>query len=353
MALLLLFSGVSAAAAPQLAVDAVDHDAGIVLAGTLVTHTFILTNAGDETLTITRVSAACGCTTTAFATPKDLAPGESAELTAKIQPGSAAVSTSKTVTVTSNDGGIPGSSVTLRIRYTVRPIGQYGMGGAAFRDDFYVLIDLRDPEAFAAGHVLGAINLPYSDMDSWSTLLPTGVPLFLYDQDGSVSPQAVAALREGSGSPGYPEAIGLAGGLDQWLWVFQDGDRVTSAPLDPPGTPPTWTASSSTYSIVDFRSRYFRLVIDLRTAELFEENHILGALNRPFAERERWLPDLPTDVELVFYDWDGTLSDRLVQEALDLGLLRAYSLAGGLADWFVQYNESYRMSIGLPYEPAS
>jgi len=338
--LLLWAAGLAVCAAPELSVDAVEYDAGIVFAGTLVTHTFVLTNVGDATLSIDKVVAQCGCTTTALAT-KELAPGESTSLTAKVSTGGQG-SASKTITVTSNDGGSPSTRM-LTIRYTVRPLGEYGLSAHDVEIGFYVLVDLREPGAYEAGHILGAINLPFADIETWKDLLPTGVTLVFYDRDDTISREAVTLLRQA----GVNEAIGLWGGLDGWLWVLQDGDPLTSAALFPPDIAPALGPHVDVIPALDLRTNYFRLLIDLRTAEPYAENHLLGAINLPFVDRETWLPELPTDVELVFYDFDETLSNLVVQEALDLGLMRSYSLEGGLANWFTQYNDRYLTSLDL------
>jgi len=66
--LVVLFSvlalGMAAAASPKISVDNAVHDFGEVIEGIAVVHTFVLTNDGDEPLTIDDVQVSCGCTTT-------------------------------------------------------------------------------------------------------------------------------------------------------------------------------------------------------------------------------------------------------------------------------------------------
>jgi len=65
--LVVLFSvlalGMAAAASPKISVDNAAHDFGEVIEGIAVVHTFVLTNDGDEPLTIDDVQVSCGCTT--------------------------------------------------------------------------------------------------------------------------------------------------------------------------------------------------------------------------------------------------------------------------------------------------
>ena len=77
-------------------------------------------------------------------------------------------------------------------------------------------MDLRDPEDYAAGHLIGAINIPYIELGSWIDSLPRRVRIILYDQDGALSDLAVQKLV----SLGFLEARSLIGGIDQWNEVY-------------------------------------------------------------------------------------------------------------------------------------
>jgi len=107
--LLLLLSigllGVAGLAAPRLAVDSPVYMAS-VQSGSIVTHAFRLTNAGDETLKITNVMTSCGCTTTTLS-KSELAPGESIDLEAEVNTTGFSGNVEKTVTVQSNDPTTP------------------------------------------------------------------------------------------------------------------------------------------------------------------------------------------------------------------------------------------------------
>lgn len=56
-----------------------------------------------------------------------------------------------------------------------------------------LLIDVRDPEEYAAGHIPGAVNVPLSAIEE--TDLPTDRPLFLYCLVGSRSARAAGILK--------------------------------------------------------------------------------------------------------------------------------------------------------------
>lgn len=78
------------------------HDFGTVESGPVVTHTFKLKNLGPNTIDITSVTGACGCTAV-LASTSTLAPGEEGGVEVALDTYKLAGPQSKTVTVRSND----------------------------------------------------------------------------------------------------------------------------------------------------------------------------------------------------------------------------------------------------------
>ena len=61
------------------------------------------------------------------------------------------------------------------------------------RTENALLVDVREAEEYAAGHIPGAVNVPLSTIES--AQLPMDRPLFLYCLRGSRSARAVGILR--------------------------------------------------------------------------------------------------------------------------------------------------------------
>ena len=57
------------------------------------------------------------------------------------------------------------------------------------------LLDLRDPEDFAAGHYPGAENYPYGAIESWKRRLPRNAEYILLCEHGSTALRAAAELE--------------------------------------------------------------------------------------------------------------------------------------------------------------
>ena len=81
------------------------------------------------------------------------------------------------------------------------------------REDALV-VDVREPNEFAAGHVLGAKNLPLARLDASGADLAKKKerPVIVYCDGGDRSAKALAALKK----QGYTRVANLSGGLAAW-----------------------------------------------------------------------------------------------------------------------------------------
>lgn len=75
-----------------------------------------------------------------------------------------------------------------------------------------LLVDVRTPEEFAAGHIAGAVNIPVQQLDRRMAELPArDRPVVVYCRSGQRSRRAAHALREA----GYAEVHDL-GPMTAW-----------------------------------------------------------------------------------------------------------------------------------------
>ena len=215
MLFVVLGLGAVAMAAPRISVDTPVYDFGEILEGLAVVHTFVLQNVGDEPLTIDDIQVSCGCTTTSLA-KSTLAPGESVDLEVTFDTAGFSGKMAKNIYVESNDPATP--KLALQLTGTVRRPQAYNIAVSDLNYLFYLLVDLRTPQEYAALHLLGAINIPYKELADWAGRLPKGVLIILYDKDGTLSDKAAQMLNE----TGFPEAKSLLGGLNEWTRQFKD-----------------------------------------------------------------------------------------------------------------------------------
>ena len=81
------------------------------------------------------------------------------------------------------------------------------------REDALV-VDVREPNEFAAGHVLGAKNLPLARLEASGADLAKKKerPLIVYCDGGERSAKALASLKK----HGFTRVANLSGGLGAW-----------------------------------------------------------------------------------------------------------------------------------------
>ncbi|MBP6897686.1 MAG: rhodanese-like domain-containing protein [Pseudacidovorax sp.] len=77
-----------------------------------------------------------------------------------------------------------------------------------------VLIDVREPEEFAAGHAVGARNVPLAELEQKlpGVVKNKALPVLLMCATGARAQRAVAAAKK----LGYEQAQAVGGGMKSW-----------------------------------------------------------------------------------------------------------------------------------------
>lgn len=74
------------------------------------------------------------------------------------------------------------------------------------------VIDVREKKEFDAGHILGARNIPYSQMKNRTQELRSDLPVYLYDQGRTFSGRAAMLLSK----KGFTQLYILKNGYQRW-----------------------------------------------------------------------------------------------------------------------------------------
>jgi rhodanese-related sulfurtransferase len=91
--------------------------------------------------------------------------------------------------------------------------------------EFCLFVDLRSSDEYEAAHILGAVNLPFEEQDSWIETLPRSAVLVFYDRLGATSDLAAQRMI----NSGVENARSLAGGLDEWTAQYDRSYLITDA----------------------------------------------------------------------------------------------------------------------------
>lgn len=119
-----------------------------------------------------------------------------------------------TVLATALALGACGGSTATANDLQLRPIGEIQEIVEAPPADL-VILDIRTPEEFAAGHLAGAINIDYyaDDFEDRLAALDLEVPYVMYCNSGNRSSNALPVMD----SIGFQEVHELDGGIQAWF----------------------------------------------------------------------------------------------------------------------------------------
>ncbi|MFT8709397.1 MAG: rhodanese-like domain-containing protein [Sporolactobacillus sp.] len=81
------------------------------------------------------------------------------------------------------------------------------------------LIDVRELDEFKKGHILGARNIPLTQMKLRKTEIRHDMPIYLYDANGVRSARAAAVLKK----LGFAKLYQLQGGFKKWSGKIKTG----------------------------------------------------------------------------------------------------------------------------------
>ncbi len=76
-----------------------------------------------------------------------------------------------------------------------------------------VIIDVRQPEEYAEGHIPGAVLIPLGELANRLSEVPTDKPVILVCRSGNRSVQALQLLQEA----GFTNGHNMVGGMKAWV----------------------------------------------------------------------------------------------------------------------------------------
>jgi rhodanese-related sulfurtransferase len=215
--------------------------------------------------------------------------------------------------------------------------------------DAILWVDMRTADVYSAGHIPGAVNIPYAQTAQFLEVLPTNKQIVFQCYSGQTSAQ-VTALANLLGF----NAVSFAGGMNfGWapLGLAEDTLETTENPLPAANTPDLdereqiiWDAvvdyfsdTSLVTSPADLHALLEEnpdaiMVLDIRSEADFANGHIEGAVNIPFKQVGASFDQLPTNRPIYITCYSGQTAG-ITLAALRVAGFNAFSVSRGMIGW--------------------
>lgn len=213
-----------------------------------------------------------------------------------------------------------------------------------------LIIDVRQPDAYAEGHLKGAVNVPYGPAVAESLeKIPDDVMLYINCYSGQTSSQVTALLAIAGKyttniQGGFNNGISKAEGYEDYIETevnelpdetYPVDEAIVAAITDYFQEATTGTFSSFNFPVdslaelVEAESDDYT-ILSIRAAKDYEEGHIAGAINIPFGKgMQEQFSEIPTDKPVVVYCYSGQTASQTIAVLRMLGY-EAYNLSGGM-----------------------
>ncbi|GIK72714.1 MAG: hypothetical protein BroJett021_17020 [Chloroflexota bacterium] len=208
-----------------------------------------------------------------------------------------------------------------------------------------LLIDVREANEYAEGHIPGAINIPIRTLTQNLDKIPADRPVFVYCASGHRAGTALAAL----GLLGYDNIKSFPPGWKGWSAAGEEvsTEAVEAETVTPKEVNPEMLAAVEEF-LVNIPEGYFAvgtvekmaeaveagaLPLDVREVSEFDQGHIAGAPNIPLRTLAQNLESIPTDQPVIVYCASGHRA-AIANAALHImGLDNVRSFPPGYGAW--------------------
>ncbi len=197
---------------------------------------------------------------------------------------------------------------------TLPPLEEDGLAAALARGA--VVIDSRDPQEFAAGHLRGAINIPVDGRmaETVGMVVTPDDEVVLMAPEGQEQEAATRLVRIG-----FDHAVGYVPDVEGFLVTHRD--QVTHASRLTP------------HQLEELARDCDLQLVDVRNAGELEAGSLTGAVNIPLAQLARRKGELDPARPTVLYcagGWRSSVAASLLRSA---GFGDVSDLLGGFAGW--------------------
>ncbi|MGM0651514.1 MAG: rhodanese-like domain-containing protein [Bacillota bacterium] len=195
------------------------------------------------------------------------------------------------------------------------------------------ILDIRSAEDFEEGHIEGAVHSAWGEVGNIMDRLPTNRPVVVVCYSGQTAGQTVGALR----MAGFDNVVSLQSGMN-FGWTEEGFEAagegmVPAADLDSVTSPADeeeeilWEVAQDYFAGVAADNNIMPpdevneilednpnllYVLDIRSAEDYEEGHIPGSVHSPWSEVGDLMDELPTNRPVVVACYSGQTAGQTV-----------------------------------------
>lgn len=216
-----------------------------------------------------------------------------------------------------------------------------------------LIVDVRQPDAYAEGHIKGAVNIPFGpDVAKNLSLIPDDKQVYVYCYTGQTSSQVTALLNvagkyAANVQKGFNNGISKEEGFEKYIDKEAVALPTDSYDVDPAVQSAITkyfddlaAAKGTAFESFNFKAESLKEVLDaeddsylvysIRKAEDYEKGHIPTAVNNPFGKgMQEKFSELPADKNIIVQCYTGQTSSQTAAILRLLGY-NAYSLHGGM-----------------------
>jgi hydroxyacylglutathione hydrolase len=195
-----------------------------------------------------------------------------------------------------------------------------------------VVIDLRRPEDFGAGHIPGAFSIGAGPLLAmWSAwVVPYDRPIVLVGEENTPYEEARRALIR----VGLDDVRGrLAGGMPEWVAAGYDQAQLPQISVEELGSRLTVSAASAGATGSRNITQDVPLVLDVRTQAEWNSGHIASARHIMGGDLPARVGELPKETPIHVICASGYRSSIATSVLRRAGFRRVSNITGGMTAW--------------------
>ncbi len=212
-----------------------------------------------------------------------------------------------------------------------------------------VLVDVRQPEEYAEGHIEGAFNVPLKELAQNLDALPNlDASIVVYCGSGFRSAIAMTALQ----IIGYTDVRSMKGGFGAWKAAEYsvstdaveaergeapsvDGDVVNAVDAGLQLIPAPWGGVKAEDLNIQMIEEPPEMLVDVRKDAEWEAGYIPGAVHMPLESFMDYTDQLPEskDAKIVVYCAGGHRGNMAATMLRTMGYANVLNLMGGFKAW--------------------